>query len=291
MRIAVTSDIHTDITPANKHIVKHLVAVVEETRPDALIICGDVSPNLLEISRTFSAFQELSFPCHKFFVSGNHDIWVNENNVLTSKQKYETITEVCAECDFHHLEGGPVIIDGVGFCGTIGWYDYSFKQDKYGVPLSQYESKRYGNSIWNDVNYAKWGCSDIELAHQFEDELQAQINAIKDGVSQIIVATHHLPFQENVLYRGELPWDFFSAFMGSRGLGEICVNEPLVTHVLFGHTHFKNPYRRDIKGVIAISSPVGYLYNKSKRSLPKYAREHLTIFEVSGGRTNEIQTT
>jgi len=276
MRIGVTSDIHTDITPANRWIVEHLVNAANEASLDVLVICGDVSPNLLELSRLLLAFQELN--CKKLFVAGNHDIWVLEQNV-TSEQKYQTIGDICSECDFHHLGKEAIVIGKVGFCGTIGWYDYSFKLEKYGFSESQYARKRLYNSIWNDVVYAKWNCSDKELAHRFEMELQSQIDSIKDKVSHIAIATHHLPFQESVVYRGELPWDFFSAFMGSKGLGEICVNEPLVEYALFGHSHFMSQ-QQTINGVTAICSPVGYLFNKTKKSLPKYAREHLTVFEL-----------
>ena len=280
MRIAVTSDIHSDVTSANQQIVEHLVIAAEEIQPDVLVICGDISANLLKFSQTLLAFQKLNSQCHKLFVAGNHDIWVDKKSIMSSEQKYLTITEICSECDFHHLGDKPTIIDDVGFCGTIGWYDYSFRQEKYKIPLKKYESKRYGNSIWNDVNYARWGCSDIKLAHRFECELQTQIDSIKNQVSQIIVVTHHLPFQESVVYKNNLPWDFFSAFMGSRGLGEICVNEPLVTHALFGHTHFKRTPQK-IKGVTAICSPVGYLFKMSKKKLPKYAKECLTVLEVN----------
>jgi putative phosphoesterase len=280
MRIAVTSDIHVDVTSANQQIVKHLVTAVEEIQPDVLVICGDISANLIKFSQTLLAFQKLNSQCHKLLVAGNHDIWVDKKSIITSEQKYSMITDISSECDFHHLGGRPTIIDGIGFCGTIGWYDYSFRQEKYKIALEQYESKRYGNSIWNDVNYAKWGCADIKLARRFEGELQAQIDSIKNQVSQIIVVTHHLPFQESVVYQGNLPWDFFSAFMGSRILGEICVNEPLVTHALFGHTHFKHPPQK-VREVTTISSPVGYLFKMSKRKLPEYAKECLTVLEIN----------
>ncbi|HIE30016.1 TPA: hypothetical protein EYP66_22355 [Candidatus Poribacteria bacterium] len=279
MRIAVTSDIHTDVTPTNRRIVEHLVNAAEEIQPDVLVICGDISASLVQFSQNLLAFQKLNSQCHKLFVAGNHDIWVDKKSIITSEQKYLTITEICSECDFHHLGGKPIIIDDVGFCGTIGWYDYSFRQERYKIPIERYESKWYGNSIWNDVNYAKWSCSDIKLAHRFETELQTQIDSIKNQVSQIIVATHHLPFQESVIYKGSLPWDFFNAFMGSKGLGEIYLNEPLVTFALFGHTHFKRPPQK-VGGVTAISSPVGYLFKMSKRKLPRYAKECLTVFEI-----------
>ncbi len=139
--------------------------------------------------------------------------------------------------------------------------------------------KTLRGSVWNDVNYARWDGSDPEIAKLFEEELQEQIDSIRGQVSRIIVATHHLPFRECVLYRDELPWDFFSAFMGSEGLGQICVNEPLVTHALFGHTH--GEFFETIRGVWAVCSPVGYL-NDPPRGLKEYAQRRLKIIELFG---------
>lgn len=74
-----------------------------------------------------------------------------------------------------------------------------------------------------------------------------------------------------------MSWDYFNAFMGSQGLGDICLSEPLVTHVIFGHTHF--PMVKRIEGVIAICSPVDYLH-KPPAGLLEYARQRMTFVDV-----------
>lgn len=286
MRIGVTSDIHTDISPSNRKIIKHLADVIQRLEIDVFIICGDISPSPIEFSRTISAFDDLQ--CKKFIVAGNHDIWIaNINNGITSYQKHDLITTICKEHNFHHLGDSPIIVDKIGFCGTIGWYDYSFKSDKYAISEKSYIQKTFGGSVWNDVNYAKWGKTDTEVAKGFENDLQMQIDSIKNQVSQIIAVTHHVPFRECVTYRNELPWDFFSAFMGSKGLGDICLNESLVTHVFFGHTHaefFKEIKRQgnDVSsqsGIFAICSPIGYL-TEPPRNLAEYAQSRLKIIEL-----------
>lgn len=283
MRIGVTSDIHTEISPANRKIVKHLGDIAEHSNLDVLIICGDISPSPMELSRTISAFQEI--PCQKFLVAGNHDIWLSsQNGIITSYQKYNLITALCKEHDFHHLGDSAIIIGDVGFCGTIGWYDYSFKSTELDIPDRNYISKTFGGSIWNDVNYAKWGAPDPEVAEGFEGDLKKQIESIKNKVSRIIVAVHHVPFRDCVTYKGDPSWDFFSAFMGSKGLGDICLNEPLVSHVFFGHTHkefFMEIDRQNSQqsGIIAICSPVGYL-TESPNDLEKYAQSRLKILDI-----------
>ena len=278
MRIGVTSDIHTDISSANREIAKHIAHVARRAELDALVICGDISHNIMTLSKTLSAFHRVGNGCKKFFVAGNHDIWlVDMREGITSHDKYALITAICNEYEFHHLGDSPAVVGEVGFCGTIGWYDYSYKRDKYAIPEESYMSKTFQGAVWNDVNYARWNGSDPEIASQFEGELQEQIDSIKDRVSRIIVATHHVPFQQCVTYRNQLPWDFFSAFMGSAGLGEICVNEPKVTHTLFGHTH--GDFFDTVRGVVAICSPIGYL-TKPPKNLREYARKKLMIIEV-----------
>jgi len=276
MRIGVTSDIHTDISPANRRIVKHLADAARRAQLDVLVICGDISPDIRNLSKTLSAFHHIGPKCKKLFVAGNHDIWL-VNRTITSHDKYSLITALCKECGFHHLGDSPVVVGQVGFCGTIGWYDYSYKRDEYPISEKSYMRKTLAGSVWNDVNYARWNGSDPEIADRFERELQGQINSIRDRVSRIIVVTHHVPFRECVIYRDELPWDFFSAFMGSAGLGEICLDEPLVTHALFGHTH--SEFFKTVKGIWAVCSPVGYLTDPPE-DLREYARSRLRIIDL-----------
>lgn len=278
MRIGITSDIHTDISPANDHIVKYIASEVQKAELDVFVICGDISPGIMTLSRTLSAFHDVDIGCKKLFVAGNHDIWlVSMNGNITSQDKYLLITEICKVNEFHHLGNSPIIVGDIGFCGTIGWYDYSYKNKKFPITNKSYERKTLAGSVWNDVNYAKWNAPDPEVARNFEIELQNQIDSIRDRVSRIIAVTHHVPFQDCVTYRNELPWDFFSAFMGSAGLGEICKREPLVTHVLFGHTHAE--FFKNIDGVQAVCSPVGYL-NKPPKDLREYAKNRLRIIEI-----------
>ena len=278
MKIGVTSDLHTDVTPLNKQVLPYIVEAVQKAELDIFILAGDLSPDLFELSQTLTAFADSHLKCSKLFVPGNHDIWVIRHPHVTSEQKCRAMAELCHECDFHPLGVEPFVRDGVGFCGTIGWYDYSFRQEKYNISKAQYASKQLLGSVWNDVRYAKWDGTDPEVAHRFEDELQGQIDSIKETVSRIIVTTHHVPFQACVVYQDKLPWDFFSAFMGSRGLGEICLKEPLVTHALFAHTHF--PIQQQVGSVTAICSPIGYLHNRPSQGLSAYAEERLTCFKL-----------
>ena len=61
---------------------------------------------------------------------GNHDLWVESKRALRrghdSWHKYRTgIPDVCARRGFRYLVGAPLALGGVGFAGSVGWYDYS----------------------------------------------------------------------------------------------------------------------------------------------------------------------
>ena len=278
MKIGLISDLHTDVTPLNSAIVPHLIDAVKAAELDVFVLAGDLARHLVQLSETLNAFQLADLTCEKLFVPGNHDIWAVETRDVTSEQKCKIISALCYECGFHPLMDAPFVKGQIGFCGTIGWYDYSFAPDQYDFSDAQYAEKTLMGAVWNDKRYAKWSGTDPMLARRFEAELEVQIADIQGDVSRIIVVTHHVPFRECIRYRGELPWDYFRAFMGSKHLGNICLEAPRVTHVLFGHTH--QVLDMQIRNVRAICAPVGYLQEKPTVGLRDYAMQRLACFEV-----------
>lgn len=278
MKIGLISDLHTDVTPSNKALVPHLIDAVSAADLDVFVIAGDLARYLVHLSETLNAFHLADLACEILFVPGNHDIWAVETSDVTSEQKCKIISELCYECGFHPLMDKPFITEKVGFCGTIGWYDYSFAPDGYDFSDDQYAEKALMGAVWNDKRYAKWNDTDPAIARRFEAVLATQISSIREDVSRIVVVTHHVPFRECIRYRGALPWDFFRAFMGSGHLGAQCLQEPLVTHALFGHTH--QAFDMQIDSVRAICAPVGYLHEEPKIGLQAYAARCLTCFEI-----------
>ena len=278
MKIGLISDLHTDVTPWNKALVPHLIDAVRTANLDVLVLAGDLARHLVQLSETLNAFQLAELTCEKLFIPGNHDIWAVETANVTSEQKCGIISELCHACGFHPLMDEPFIRENVGFCGTIGWYDYSFAPNGYDFTNDQYAEKELMGAVWNDKRYAKWGDTDPVIARRFEADLERQIAAIREAVSRIIVVTHHVPFRECIRYRGELPWDFFRAFMGSEQLGVQCLQEPLITHALFGHIH--HALDMQVHNVRAISAPIGYLQEEPTVGLQTYAAQRLACFEI-----------
>ena len=279
MKIGLISDLHTDATQANRDITPFLIDAIKAADLDVFVLAGDITPKLTEFYEILAEFNKANLTCHKLFVPGNHDIWVSNQANMTSEQKCRVIAEICRDNNFHPINTNTQIIENVGFCGTIGWYDYTYASDKYDFTQEQYAEKELMGTVWSDKRYVNWTETDPEVAHRFEKELEQQIASLKNKVQRIIVVTHHVPFRECIRYRGELPWDYFRAFYGSVGLGEICLKEPLISHVLFGHIHY--PVNQQIGTVKAICAPIGYFHEQPSEGLETYVNERLTCFDIT----------
>ena len=279
MKIGLISDLHTDATEDNSAIVPYLIDAIREAELDIFVLAGDVTPKLSEFYDILGRFDKANLNGNKLFVPGNHDIWVSKNAKMTSDQKCNVISEICKDHGFYNLNDEPYITKDIGFCGTIGWYDYSFAPIQYDISIEEYAEKQLMNTIWSDKKYAKWKNPDHEVAHNFERKLRNQIDSIKEKVQRMIVVTHHVPFRECIRYQGELQTDYFRAFYGSEGLGAICLNEPLISHVLFGHVHY--PVNQQVQNIRAMCAPIGYLHEKPANGLLDYVQQRLTCFTLA----------
>ncbi|MDE0088234.1 MAG: metallophosphoesterase [Candidatus Poribacteria bacterium] len=278
MKIGLISDLHAEATEANRAIVPFLIDAIKAAELDVFVLAGDITPKLSEFYEVLGEFDKADLTCQKLFVPGNHDIWVSKDANMTSEQKCRVISEICQDHGFYPLIDAPYIRKEIGFCGTIGWYDYTFASDKYDFSTEQYAEKHLMGTVWSDKRYARWTDTDENVARRFEVDLDKQVAFLKDKVKHIIVVTHHVPFRECIHYRGELPWDYFCAFYGSEGLGRLCLQEPLVTHALFGHVHYA--VNQQVENVKAICAPIGYLHEQPTEGLQAYAERSLTCFSL-----------
>ena len=292
MIIAFISDLHVDISSESFKLIDHINEKLLSLEPDVFIIAGDIAANSKTFETTLNKFSTVS--CNKFLVAGNHDIWIDSPSSLQrgihSGVKYnEIIPQICKRNDFIYLGLEPHSIDGIGFAGTIGWYDYTLRNKKYDSRFSieTYRNKQYrGKITWSDLNFAHWmngsnnkRKSDEEVAQEMEASLQNQIKSLSHQViDKIVVATHHVPFREMLIYPNRLPFDFFSAFMGSEGLGNIILEESTVTHVICGHSHIKSSL--NIENVQAMKSPLGYPREWRTKNPDKLIDEKLSYFEI-----------
>jgi len=300
MKIAFTSDLHVDISKANHDLVDALVEHLAEVAPDIFIICGDISPSLDELARTLGRFKPVA--ARKLMVTGNHDIWVDSRNQLKkgvdSSMKYrELIPRACVEDGFDYLAEEPVVIDGVGFAGCMGWYDYSLRNPAYDgeIDPKDFEAGMFRGYMWNDKRHAWWlrrpgqklfdlksrtvcRC-DGDICREMATHLDLQLDQLQlDGVRPVVVVTHFVPFKEMLSYRDTLPDDFFAAYAGSTALGDVICAHLDVTHALSGHTHRARDMQ--VGSVRAMARSVGYLDVMASDQLRQAARDSLGVLEL-----------
>ena len=161
MKVAFTSDLHIDITSHNRKLLPYLAEEIERISPDALVLAGDIANTLSDWDVALEAFQHLAFM--KFIAPGNHDIWIESKRALErgldSTWKYNVgLPASAARHGFHYLPHHPLIVGDLWFVGSLGWYDYSFRDERLEGVVSTHEYKQgaFGSDIWNDSRYAAW---------------------------------------------------------------------------------------------------------------------------------------
>lgn len=269
MLIASISDIHTDYAENREAVVK-LAGRIHEAGADVVLIAGDVSHKNDRISRALKAFREVA--PHVVYVPGNHDLWFDvpgapHRTDLDTWHRYHVELKALAEAaGAHYLPAEPLVLDGVAIVGSCGWYDYSLAPAwvRATVDEGTLAAKQFGGVMWRDALCIAFRTgsgrlmNDVEVARRMESELRDQLErvAARSDVREVVVATHHQPFYEVVERTGQLPWEYFNAFMGSAGLGEVIRSVPKVKTVVYGHTHVVGEHA--VGEIRVFGTPLGY---------------------------------
>ncbi|MHC4480902.1 MAG: metallophosphoesterase family protein, partial [Planctomycetota bacterium] len=193
-RLLVTADLHFGLYPTGDGCVLELARCVARSGADVFAIAGDVADADTDY---FSACLDLfaTFKGQKLLVPGNHDLW---STGAGSQKKYrDVLPSIARDCGFQMLDAAPVTIGGVGFIGSIGWYDYSFRNRELNVNLQQYERKELpGVCTWNDVRFIDWEFSDAEFSEKCLGRLTTAYRSIEPQVHTVVALLHHVPFKE-----------------------------------------------------------------------------------------------
>jgi 3',5'-cyclic AMP phosphodiesterase CpdA len=246
IQIAVTADLHWGSNLRGDEATRQLVAHLQEQRPQALIVAGDIGAGE-RFADCLALFAPLE--CQKFLVPGNHDIWVVENDPRgDSLHVYqEHLPRVCEEQDFHYLDQSPAFLSDVDLAlvGSINWYDYSWSIDLLRQRLPDWEkrlrTKVFSRGRHNDARYVRMAWDDVEFTRQLVDVFEGQLQRALDQAASAIVVTHHPPFYGLSFPRtGEpstdaLLWD---AFAGNRALEDVLSRHAdRIPFAFCGHTH------------------------------------------------------
>ncbi|MBI3273017.1 MAG: metallophosphoesterase [Planctomycetes bacterium] len=254
MRIAVTADPHFDLRArCDPGAFVELRDSIAAARPEVFLIAGDlVGLGKIHLAEFLDLFQDL--PALKLVVPGNHDLWLAAGD--SYRYYKEQLPELYARHGFHMLDAAPVVHDGVGFVGSVGWYDYSLADESLVLPPgSSYEGKRFRGSRWNDALFVRLGRSDVEFTGELAARFEADLHEVEARADQVVAMTHVLAFPEMRAYRGEGPvFRFAAAYLGSRRFGEILERHPKVRYHFSGHVHAPSRLRRGALESINVGS-------------------------------------
>jgi predicted phosphodiesterase len=254
MKISAVSDIHGSYNAAQLD-----EAVREMKNSDAVVVAGDLTENINRYEAILQKFNGINGL--KVAVLGNHDLYAKRDE--DSYAKIGLLDEVCRRNDFHLLDSAPVVKDGVGFVGNIGWYDYQFAQKEpdcelivnnaewRGARLSQmtdedfsvkdyvfFDGETLSRGCWNDGNYINWQFSDKDFLRMQVDKLGEDMDRVSDEVDKIVYVSHHIPIDEFVYKRSDdSKWSLFNAYQGSPELGEVAFSNPKLELLITGHSH------------------------------------------------------
>ncbi len=288
MLIAYTSDFHIDTSKENFQILEFVKQKLKKKPADVLIIAGDIGSYLRSIIETLSYLREI--PAKKIFVPGNHDIW-KEDGYSSNNKYFELLVEICENNDFIPLWKTPVIINGIGFVGCMGWYDYTFGNPEMHFTAKDYLRKELNGSIWMDKynvsffkDYVK--IDDIQIVQMVYEKFILDCETIYPEVEKIIAVFHHPPFKEMLTYKGIEEWDYFTAFMGAEIFGDYIKNKDKIEIVISGHQHKKKQVEIETsilgKKITSISSPFGYYQQEAENyTIEEWYEDRLSYLELT----------
>lgn len=285
MRIAAISDIHIRSNNKDEDLIRTLKDRVEELSPDVFVIAGDISHYLETIDDTLSKLHITGIP--NLYVAGNHDVWFEREKGLSSLEKYaRLIGNTCKKNGFIHLPDSPTVFGNIAFVGSIGWSDYSFRREELGIPEEAYETKHYKGAIWNDYYYIDWTFTDSEATDLFNKKLVYDLATLPESVEHVVYVSHHLPFRELTIYKYRLPWDFYSAYMGSVSTGRILLDDKRVKLTISGHSHIRNLVQID--GITAMTVSLGY-GRPEDGNYEKLVHDAVALVEIKQGTVDIVE--
>lgn len=248
MKWHFASDLHYGVNAEGNAAVRELASHLRApnaTEDDALVLVGDIATDDDAFRACLALFA--GYPGRKFAIPGNHDVWIEAGRDVSSWTRYRRIQRLMRAAGFHPLEEEPAIVGGTAVVGSMGWYDYSFKDEELGISDAAYAKKTYPGqpmAMWNDAHCVRWGMSDAEMVAWQAERLERHLASVA-GHDEVLVAIHHVPTKRLLFHpRWMVPEEmrFANAFLGSERFAEIaCAHGADL--VINGHIHLAGEAR------------------------------------------------
>jgi hypothetical protein len=236
-RIAATSDLHFDtqgyLTAPSK--VRSLVEAMIASRPDAIVVAGDIGHPLRNYAQCLDLFTGCGVPVG--VVAGNHDVWRDESYDSRSLME-EVLPAVSRQRGCRWLERDAIVVGSTAIVGSMAWYDYSAAEPSLGLDAGYFEDAK--PRISNDALWVDWPWSDPEVADSLRSNLCATLEGLEvDPAIRRVVVTTHVPVFEQQMLRNpnNHAWSVANAYFGNLRTGRMIARFPKVRAVISGHLH------------------------------------------------------
>lgn len=240
MDILVTSDLHYGATRSGDACVRALAERACAESADVLVLAGDLAEGEEALSACLALFA--SFPGAKLAVPGNHDVWLRAHRARDSWHLHEEVLpDLFARHGFHPLHLSPWRSGDVAFVGSMGWYDYSFRDD-IGIDLDWYRRKTLPpmtRPIWNDARHARFHEDDETLTGTLAARLARQLDDVPLA-RDVVSIVHHVTTKALLVHPRELVprvFRFANAFLGAERFSSVIERDPRVRLSISGHIH------------------------------------------------------
>ncbi len=225
MKVYTVSDIHVDY-PENMEWILSLDA--KAFQEDILVLAGDVSHKLDDLSRVFNSLLAKFKAVH--FIPGNHELWLDGDEFSCSLEKFDAVQVLC---DGMGIETAHCEYGGLSVVPLYGWYDFSF-----GDP------DKHLTRAWRDFRACAWPTkleSSKDINEHFLNLNRAQLDISNDIV---ISYSHFLPRID--VMPSFIPQDRRRVYpvLGSDGLGEQVKQLNPDIHI-YGHSHVNQSIELD----------------------------------------------
>jgi predicted phosphodiesterase len=241
MKFDLMSDLHVDRWGNNQ------IDYDASAMSDVLVVCGDISDDVGLSAWELAKFANIYE--HVIFVDGNHE----HEGLGYEHEPRETVVNLrnalSGLSNVHYMADGPIIIDGVGFAGRNGWWDWKIATPD--VPSEQSIAEWYTHKESGDHTFiSRQALRDFGALAGDVARLDAT-----DTVQSIVVLTHTLPLKQLISWNVYPLARTHSNAYGNSMMHNVLKISPKIKYWLFGHNHDQK--NEVIDGVHFISNPRG----------------------------------